>query len=258
MRELIVDVKKDNACFIDYIYNKISLPVKTVGGVCVLSSKNDKIILGIAVSDECFEIINKAVKGYIAEVLAVGYKNRYLRQHINIDSESLIGKILLDTMCIFDSNYDAGIIRKQIDDLDIVNLDGCYNFRIGEIKDKWNDIVSLSNSYKGILQDKEVIFDFIAYLMGAVPSLCDTITVIVSDKFDKFELMNSAGMLLDKFKSFSLSDDIRENIIFNLICYNPNLVVFCGEVSFGGDEFSDILFEFFNVREFLSEIQKNN
>ena len=43
MRELIVDVKKDNACFIDYIYNKISLPVKTVGGVCVLSSKNEWI-----------------------------------------------------------------------------------------------------------------------------------------------------------------------------------------------------------------------
>lgn len=255
MRELIFNVNKEDAYFIDYIHKKVSEPVRSVGGVCAVLEDENKKKLGIGIYDECFPIINKIAKTAVAEILAVGYKNRYLKEKIKIDSSDLIGKTLLDTMCIFDSNYDTNLIKRNIYDLDTISLEGCYNFRIKEIKRKWDDIVALSNSYSGFLSEKSVVYEFLAYLLDAIPCLCDTISVIINDKIDEFQLLNQADVVLSKFEIFSQNKTIQEELIFNLICYNPNLIKFCGNMSVLGDEFCEIINEFFQVREFLP---KNN
>lgn len=254
MRELVFGVNKQDAHFIDYIYKKVVEPVRSVGGVCAVVEDETKKRLGIGVYDECFPIINKIAKTAVAEVLAVGYKNRYLKEKIKVNSSNLIGKTLLDTMCIFDSNYDTNLIKRNIYELDTISLEGCYNFRLGEVKRKWDDIIDLSNTYSGFLSEKNVIYEFLAYLLDAIPCLCDTISVIVSDDLLEFQLLNQADVVLSKFEIFSQDKNIQEELLFNLICYNPNLVKFCGNMSALGDEFCEIINEFFQVREFLPKI----
>lgn len=60
----------------------------------------------------------------------------------------------MDTMCIFDSNYDTNVIKKNILEINNLSIDGCYNFRLKEIKEKWKEIVALSNNYSTFLRKK--------------------------------------------------------------------------------------------------------
>ena len=175
MQELILNVEKKDNHFVDYVYQKMLYPVKTSGGICAIDTFDDKVCLGIAISDESYKIIENLFKSIVAEILAVGYKNKYLKQNIGVDTSTLLGSVLLDTMCIFDSRYDAKYIKKQIKDFNVISLEGCYNFRLNDIKQKWDDIIALFNSYSDFLAEESVIIEFLNYLLNAIPCLCKTI-----------------------------------------------------------------------------------
>ena len=192
-----------------------------------------------------------AAKSAVAEVLAVGYKNRFLKEKINIDTSSLLGRTLLDTMCIFDSNYDTNVIKKNILEINNLSIDGCYNFRLKEIKEKWKEIVALSNNYSAFFEEESVILDFLTYLMDAIPCLCDSVTVLVDLQKNNFQLVDGADRLVTKFETFLEKDDLAEQVLFNLICFNPNVVRYCGDMDELGEEFCYVVNEIFNVREFL-------
>ncbi len=251
MRELLIDVDQPDEYMLNYIHDKVAAPVKATGGVLALSKKGGRAKLGIAVKDECFNQINKAVKGVTAEVLAIGYKNRYLKEKIKIESDSLLGKTLINTMCVFDSNYDTNYIKRKINDLDTLALDGCYNFRLIDVKKKWNEVVDLSNNYSGFLSERNVLYEFLSFLLDAIPCLSDTVTVVLGTEKKNFEMFNAKEKLMLKFCTFPDKYDVREQILFNLICFNPNLVKFCGDMEGLGTEFSEIINELFNVKEFL-------
>jgi len=252
MRELLVNVDKENNKILEYIYRKIEDPIRSIGGVTAWSENNDKIVLGIAVRRECFELINKTLKSIIAEVLAIGYKNRYLRENIVINGNSLLMGVVLDTMSVWDSNNDINIIRKDIDNIFNINIEGCYGFRLINLKKKWNRIIELANTYEIYLNNNDILLDFLGYLMESIPTLYNTITVIINDDCTEFELLNVKGLILDKFESFSFSKNIEEDLLFNLICYNPNIVnFFVSNVSFSR-EFFVVLKELFRI-EFFPE-----
>ena len=253
MRELILNVEKKDNYFADYVYKKMLNPVQSIGGICAIDTFNEKVTLGIAINDECYQMIENLFKSIIAEILAIGYKNKYLKENIGVDTSSLLGRVLLDTMCIFDSRYDAKYIKKQIKDFDVISLEGCYNFRLIDLKQKWDDIIDLFNNYSDFLVEESVIIEFLNYLLNAIPCLCETITVIVDDNFQKFELTNESGAILSKFESFTNGDDIRENLLFNLVCYNPNMVNLCVDIDKVDKEFYDVLRQLFTVREFVPE-----
>ncbi len=251
MRELLIDVDQPDEYMLNYIHDKIAAPVKATGGLLALTNKGGRTKLGIAVKDECFNQINKAVKGVTAEVLAIGYKNRYLKEKIKIESDSLLGKTLINTMCVFDSNYDTNYIKRKINDLDVLALDGCYNFRLIDVKKKWNEVVDLSNNYSGFLSERSVLYEFLSFLLDAIPCLSDTVTVVLDSEKKSFEMFNVKEKLMLKFSTFPDNYDVREQILFNLVCFNPNLVRFCGDMEGLGVEFCEIINELFNVKEFL-------
>ena len=251
MRELVFNAIKRDSYFLEYVYRRIAQPISSVGGICTLNDSGDKLSLGVAVCDECFSAVNKAAKSAVAEVLAVGYKNRFLKEKINIDTSSLLGRTLLDTMCIFDSNYDTNVIKKNILEINNLSIDGCYNFRLKEIKEKWKEIVALSNNYSAFFEEESVILDFLTYLMDAIPCLCDSVTVLVDLPKNNFQLVDGADRLLTKFETFLEKDDLAEQVLFNLICFNPNVVRYCGDMDELGEEFCYVVNEIFNVREFL-------
>lgn len=251
MQELVLNTTKRDSHFLNYIYDRIARPIESVGGICTIYEFEDKITLGVVVSDECFSSVNKAAKSAVAEVLAIGYKNRFLKERIDIDTSSLAGRLLLDTMCIFDSNYDTKVIRKNILEIVNLNLEGCYNFRLKEIKDKWLEIVELSNNHSAYFNEEGAIFDFLTYLMDAIPCLCDSVTVLVDLPEKTFQLIDGADRLLTKFETFLDEEDMAEQILCNLICFNPNVVRYCGDINELGEEFCHVINEIFNVREFL-------
>jgi len=253
MRELILNVEKKDNHFANYVYKKMLNPVRAIGGICTLDDIKDKICLGIAINDECYQMVDNLFKNLIAEILAIGYKNKYLKENIGVDTSSLLGRVLLDTMCIFDSRYDAKYIKKQIKDFDVISLEGCYNFRLIDIKQKWDDIINLFNSYSDFLADDSIIIEFLNYLLNSIPCLYEIITVIVDDNFQKFELINDSNVVLSKFESFTNSNDVRESLLFNLICYNPNMVNLCVDINKLDEEFYYVLRQLFSVREFVPE-----
>ena len=251
MRELIVDADVNDKYFIDHIYDKILPSVKSVGGLCVVAEANERSCLGIVVADECASALNRELKALVAEVLAVGFKCRYLQERIAVNADTLLGKTLFNTMCVFDSNYDANYIKRRIYDYEKISLDGCYNFRIGEIKQKWDEVINLSNSYSGFLADKEVLYEFLVYLLEAIPSLADCITVVISDDGKNFVLFNDDGKMLVKFNTYYKQYDIDEQIIFNLICFNPAVVKLCGKYKLLGNDFFNIANRLFQVKEYI-------
>lgn len=122
------------------------------------------------------------VKDLLADIFSIGYKNKYLSKKLNMGSEDLLSRTLINTMCIFDNSYDKTAIKRNLENIRNFSLDGFYNFRLGDVKKKWDEIVVLSNSYDTVINDYDTMRDFLMFLLEAIPTLVNNLSVVSTRK----------------------------------------------------------------------------
>ena len=122
------------------------------------------------------------VKDLLADIFSIGYKNKYLSKKLNMGSEDLLSRTLINTMCIFDNSYDKTAIKRNLENIRNFSLDGFYNFRLGDVKKKWDEIVVLSNSYDTVINDYDTMRDFLMFLLEAIPTLVNNLSVVFDEE----------------------------------------------------------------------------
>ena len=228
MYELSLNVDKKDGHFLDYLARQLDRPLAQARGVSALEEIDDRPFFSLACYDESAGQMSALVKDLLADILSIGYKNKYLSKKLNMGSEDLLSRTLINTMCIFDNSYDKTAIKRNLENIRNFSLDGFYNFRLGDVKKKWDEIVVLSNSYDTVINDYDTMRDFLMFLLEAIPTLVNNLSVVF-DEESGVELFEEKGLRLNKLTTLSVRQEPEEDLLYNLVCINPAAVNFYGD-----------------------------
>lgn len=251
MYELSLNVDKKDGHFLNYLALQLDKPLAQARGISALEQIDDRTYFSLACYDESAGQIVSLVKDLLADIFSIGYKNKYLSKKLCMGAEDLLSRTLVNTMCIFDNSYDKSSIKKSIDSMQNLALDGFYNFRLGDVKRKWDEIVTLSNTYDTVINDYDTMKDFLMFLLEAIPTLVNNLSVIF-DRESGFEMFDEKGQRLNKLTTLSTKEDAEEDLLYNLVCINPSSINFYGDMSALSEQFRDIAESLFIINDMKS------
>lgn len=242
--ETTLSIDIPNKYFLEQIKNSLCKPLKSINGIITDMHSDRRYYVALAYPQEHKPQMSAIISENVARVISVSFKRKYLLQKLRLAGDDLVTRTLVNTMCIFDSHIDSKTLNQMLGEGENIVIDGVYNFRSKAIKRKWDEIIELSNANDLIFSDKEIVKDFLRFLMEAVPVFHRKMFVVMSDA--NFLLLDAKSRNLPKQVLIypDLSDE--EVLMYNIICQKPKSVVFLGKTSVLSREFielADYLFE---------------
>ena len=128
-------------------------------------------------------------------------------------------------MCAFDHKYDAHQLATIVDVTNNIYLDGYYNFRMGNMKRRWKNLVDmvLENDY--VLQDNQLILEFLQYLLQSVDNKTQQLSICFDGS--SYNLFDNSGKVVQGISNFSRDATPEQEALVNAICQNvPKLKVY--------------------------------
>lgn len=186
-------------------------------------SKGDRFYFSVACSDTFRFQLRRLVVQNVCDIVALGYKNIFLRKCLHLQSGNFFQNLLVNTTCVFDRVTDKKAIAEIIDVDKPLFLDGYCNFRFGLLKKKWKEIASLVCSNEYILHDEQLIMEFLQYLLESIESGVEKLSVSLAD--NAFVMYGEDGAVLSAVESLAKHSTVEEDAALNVLLLNPREVV---------------------------------
>ena len=222
MYESTVNIEKHNQHLLGYVKSRIVPYLAEIDGISTELEDNFREYFTLACSDTYRFQIQRCLSGAVVDALSLGYKNVYFRNLLNIYGNNFYQNVLVNTVCIFDNEYDKQIVSKVLDADQILCLDGYYNFRMSAIKKKWQEISKLVCENDFILSDNELIVEFLQYLLESLPSKEKEVSVSFDN--DDFVIYGQNNQVLNRINSLAKTSTPEEEAVLNVFCIKPNKV----------------------------------
>ena len=168
----------------------------------------------------------------VADIVARNYKKEYFLKAIKKVADQLQYDKLICALVAFDILEDKRIVKESIDFDNKINIDSFYQFKLGDLKDRWRCIadIFIENIY-GFLSGG-VIDDLTKQFVKSTTAIVDLIDVFVEDK--KIVVQSELCNLI-----FQKTEKDTSNLVCELISLSPNKIVIHEK---NGDEISNMLY----------------
>ena len=222
MYEATVSVEKVNGHLLDYVKEQLTPSINEIDGITSEMDERDRNYFSLACADTYRFQVQRKLTDAVSQALTLGYKNIFVRKLLGVDKNNFYQNVLVNTICIFDSDYDKQIVSKVVDVDKTLCLDGYYNFRLGAIKKKWQEITRLVSDNFYILSDNTLIVEFLQYLLESTSSRCKQLSVSIEG--DKFVLYGSGGKVIVPMLSLAKISSCEEEVMLNILWLKPQFV----------------------------------
>lgn len=250
MYEATVSVSKDNSHLLDYVKSQINSYISDVDGISTETNDETREFYSVACADTFRFQAQRCLINAVGEALSRGYKNVYLRGILRIDDKDFFQNVLVNTICVFDSDIDMQSITRILDAEKPLYLDGYYNFRLSALKKKWTEISKLVSDNNFILSDKDLILEFLQYLLESVNSKIKQLSVCFNE--NDFTLYGTNNKVISKSLSLAKSVSVEEEAMLNAICLKPQTVKVYAQKS-PSDAFCEMMDALFDAQYILTE-----
>lgn len=136
---MVISDEKENSAFIAYLYNAMA-------GTLLRADAQGELVLGdralFKINAPRKSAVLPALKDKIAEVIAIGYKHRFLKERVRAALGKREKKLLVAALISADLEGDKAYIVKRMDDIREFPIDGFYNFRLSALREKWDRIIN--------------------------------------------------------------------------------------------------------------------
>lgn len=161
------------------------LLLKARGLDCVLASKQSGsqiVSVSVACSKENKDKALAMIKDAIVDMFLTVCKRSYLANIIKLPQLSKESyKILIHTLVAFDTLAESEIIKKELVFNNSIALDGFFNFRLSELKTRWNDISYMVTNNSCYITNDETLNELLKFLLSAVSPKIKKINITVVD-----------------------------------------------------------------------------
>ena len=204
MSEIKITENTSRSNNVIYVKNALNEIFERVGANVDFKTTKHRAELTVNAPENYFDLIVAEVEDKLADVIAVSYKYDYFKRKITVNGLSSDEKELLLTALISaDLDEDKRYVYKKIKAFKEFAIDGIFNFRMQQLKQKWKEIID----YIPIDFNLESLKEFISY--------------IVKDKQNK-KVYYENGKVYDKHynelnKSKLLSDNDRLKVVEEIL-----------------------------------------
>lgn len=224
MYQINIKVKEKKAFWIYALGKIIGERVKSLGGIAAIAEIGDSCNIAIACENSRRFSLERIVRDGITELVSTVCKMCYIDgglKHLNLHRPSY--RLLLHTLVAFDRECERKILSELVCVSRTMSLDGIYDFRIGELKKRWDEICSLITGNAAFLHDEMTLNELLRFLISAI-----------NPKIMKLEVRRKDGEFLltgrREKTDFRLSATDCEDLMLYLIDLAPIELEICGEL----------------------------
>ncbi|MCL2847869.1 MAG: hypothetical protein FWE13_03870 [Firmicutes bacterium] len=218
-----MDSKKRN--WITAVEKVLVLQFKGIDGVVATSENIGRIVLSIACERDKKPEAKKIISSVLKEMYLTRVKYEYLKYRLKITQLSeMSSNLLLHSLVAFDRESEGEIIERELKFGDCISLEGFFNFRLGELKERWNEIASLATNNAIHLHQDETLNELLKFLMSAVTPKIQKLSIEAVD--NRFSVKG-----LYKKNHFEFSFFSSDQLMIYLINVAPLELTLEGEFS---------------------------
>ena len=221
MYENTLSVPQDNKYIFDYVVTALSRPLCRANALSTVACDGKRNYFTYACADVYSHCVSDDVADVVAEALSLGYKNKYLRTLLGVSADNFYQNVLVNVICVFDSVVDKQAVRRLVEPDRPLFLDGYYNFRMGQMKRKWNELSQLVGANRYVLEDNSLVVEFLQYLTEQVEGKREAMSVVFDGGNDYF-LFDGGNKLLPAMRTLAERVTAEEEAIVNLVCMRPS------------------------------------
>ena len=238
MYELTISAPNEYGALLAYIKNSTAGALVEMDGIATDIKSKRRSYYSVACSDTFRFQLKRLMTETVAESVALGYKNMYVRSCLHVSHATFFQNVLINTMCVFDKAYDRQIIAKIIDTDKPLFIDGYCNFRLNMLKRKWSEIAKLVCENNYILRDKQLILEFLQYLLESIESKISQLSVTLEE--NTFMLYDENNNLMPAAQSLAQQTSVEEEAALNILLLKPkHLTIYSAEKP--SEEFCELM-----------------
>lgn len=222
MYETTVSVEQTNSHLLDFVVSKLAPWQQEAKWTSAVVASKGRKYFSVAGDDVYRYQIQKNVTDAVAQSLSLGYKNIFVRKLLDVDYDDFFQNVLVNTICVFDNEYDRQLVAREIDSGSPIFLDGYYNFRLSSVKKKWQEIANLVAENIYVLTDKQLVLEFLQYLLDSISSKVKCLSINFCD--DDFQLFSSANNAIEPCVSLAKKATAQEEAMLNVVCLKPQYI----------------------------------
>lgn len=216
MWEFCINIDKQDYEIYTYVYNKLLRICKDYDAILVDLENETNVQILVS----CLELNRKRfetyLKGIISEVICSILKREYLIKNIDFKSlNTLYVDALVQALICFDLSTDLFIAEKYIEIEKNIDIRSIYYFKLKKLRDKWSELVSISNDNNIFFSSEEYVIDFLKFLVDNMEYKYDTLNIIQKDNDIDFYDNNQTKLI---------ANNTGGELLNNLIMLNPRKI----------------------------------
>lgn len=208
--------------------------VRDMGGIFSTLALDSEVYFLIASKENEDLILEEITRTVINGIKS--FKTSFVKNHINFKTKNKMKlSALIKALVNFDSQSDEKVIRYKLQLKNELNLYSFYKFKFRDLRDKWSQLVDITNQNIGYLGFDETYIDIVRFLVDGI-AVGEELKASMQDKVVSF--YNKDNQLIREY-SFDM-----ERFMDELISHNPSKLTIHG---FSGDV-NDFLMQLFADR----------
>ena len=183
MWEFSLNFKSENFEIARYVHRALMEPTTNMNGFVTSSEDNGYISILVAVNDENQDRLKAFLCSVITEIICTKYKSDFLNKYLSLPVQDKVGlyafkKALLN----FDRETDRYIIKRSLSFKNALYIESFYAFKLRALREKWEELVNLSNENREYLVSKESFIDLLKFLVDNLDICEDEISVVKEEE----------------------------------------------------------------------------
>lgn len=222
MWEFSIYLKPEESKIANKILAHLSQSTSECNAILSLNTGPNQICISIACNKIEKPRVVFIISNCLTEIICIDYKEIYLNENLKIKNKKKLCMVALKNALInFDKETDKYIVGKNLDIKNKINLYSFFEFKLSYLKEKWGELVRISNENTEVLASNENLIELLKFLIDNLEINSDVINLIQKENNYMLYDNNLNEMYLTEFENCSN----EEKIMLNLINYCPKRLV---------------------------------
>lgn len=225
MWEFCISINTSHHQIIDFVLEKLDGEIKDCNGVITCLNKEQCTDILVACNKFEKNRLILTLQEIISQVICYFYKKSFLMQNLHIDIvDNVSRQAFISALLYFDNETDSYIVNKYLEIGNKINIESFFNFRLQSLKQKWQELVDISNQNEIYLYKDDTFLELIKFLVDNIEVKNDVVNIMPLDK--------SYGIFDSKFDIIEPSQDMdEEKLVTDLIALSPKSInIYCSEI----------------------------
>lgn len=224
MYQITISAEGDRADWLYSVEEVIKNRLRDCIAVSAMGGHGRRIYCSFGCEPKSKSQMLSAIKEGVVETLGVVGKFEFIKNNLLLALPEQNYDLLLHTLVAFDRENERKLLNQIVCVEDNMALDGIYNFKLRELKERWLEICNLTRNNGMYLNDDETYNELLRFLISAVNPKINKLTVCENE--GKFRL---TGRL--KNSNINIVAKSSSELMYYLVDFAPLELIIDGGLS---------------------------